>query len=669
MKRSALLIALLIALFTYLISTPVSLSAQEKEIILEKIVVTATRDAQEIRKIPANVTVITREEIEKSNFQMVIDIVRNEVGVVVRDIYGTGKKASVDIRGLGETGPLNTLVLVDGRRVNEIDLSGVDWTQIPLNQVERIEVVRGSGSVLYGDNAVGGVINIITKKPEKPFSVSAEGVFGSYYSHKESGSINGKWGPFSVILNAGYQGTDGYRTNGFLKAKDLGGRILYDLNENIQLNFSGNLHWDDTGLPGGLNKPLYKQDRRTTLDPDNHAETDDGYGALGFNVKLSDWGRIETDLSYRHRNGKNFLDFPSSFYTYRDERKLETWGLTPKYILETPLLNLLNKLTLGLDFYRSDAEVKSREVFFGFPSSNRSDALKRSTGIYLHDELSFFKNAVLTMGLRHEWVTYDLFMLTPGLKDRIEDHEPAWNIGFNYLFGKRSSAFFSVKRSFRFPVSDEMIALDLTTFQLKINSTIKPQTGYHYEAGVRHAFTDQIDLNLTFFWMDLRNEIFFNPQTFNNENFPKTRRQGMELGLKFKPFQWLSVWGNYDYIKPELREAPFSGNDIPMVARHKGAIGADLAFGDGFMFNVAANLIGSRYFISDWSNRVDRLDGYYTLDMKLSYSWKGLKVFAGINNLFDRKYAEYAVTNAAGTARLYYPSPERNFFGGISYTF
>ena len=97
----------------------------------------------------------------------------------------------MDIRGFGETGPLNTLVLVDGRRVNEIDLSGVDWTQIPLDQVERIEIVRGSGSVLYGDNAVGGVINIITKKPEKPLSARVEGVIGSY--HSEQRECFGKW--------------------------------------------------------------------------------------------------------------------------------------------------------------------------------------------------------------------------------------------------------------------------------------------------------------------------------------------------------------------------------------------------------------------------------------------------------------------------------------------
>ena len=119
-------------------------------------------------------------------------------------ILEQGRQQSVDIRGFGETGALNTLVLVDGRRVNEIDLSGVDWSQIPLDQVERIEIVRGPGSVLYGDNAVGGVINIITKRPEKPFLASAGVVIGSYTYNKESGSVSGKWGPLSAILNASY---------------------------------------------------------------------------------------------------------------------------------------------------------------------------------------------------------------------------------------------------------------------------------------------------------------------------------------------------------------------------------------------------------------------------------------------------------------------------------
>jgi iron complex outermembrane receptor protein len=648
---------------TFFVVFPCFSPAQDKEVTLEKVVVTATRDIEEIRKIPASVTVVTKEEIEQSNAQNVVDLLRNEADVEVRDNYGNGKSASVDIRGFGETGLLNTLVLVDGRRVNQIDLSGVDWTQIPLDQVERIEIVRGSGSVLYGDNAAGGVINIITKKPEKPFSANAEVVGGSYGYNKESGSVSGKWGPLSAILNTSHSATYGYRENGFLRAKDVGGKVIYDLNENISFNLNGSFHQDDQGLPGALPKAIYEVNRRATIAPDDKAKTDDWYLALGAKAKLWDIGRLEMDLSYRDRNVKDLF----RSFSFNDKRDLSTWGVTPRYILEKPLWILPNKLTLGLDFYYADSNVFSDSSF----GSNRVEVTKQSTGLYLLDELSLLKNLILSGGYRQEWVTYDLFQDLPRAKDNMSNNEPAWNVSLNYLFDKKSSAFLSVKRSFRFPVSDELIQF-FPTFQ--VNPGIKPQTGYQYEAGVRHAFTDQIEANLTLFWIETRDEIFYNPYTFSNENFPKTRRQGIELGTKVRPLQWLTLWGNYSYIKPSLQEKPYAGNDIPGVPRHKGSIGTDVdfgkvfQFGKGFQLSSKATIVASRRFISDWANQVERLTGYYTWDAKIFYSWKILKAFVGVNNLTNQKYSEFGVINATG-AEFFYASPTRNFIGGISYSF
>jgi iron complex outermembrane receptor protein len=652
--------------FILFISWGFPLYGEEKEVTLEEVVVTATRDAQEIRKVPANVSVITKEEIEKSDSKSVVDLVRDEEGVIVRDYFGTGKAAMVDLRGFGETGALNTLVLVDGRRVNEIDLSGVDWSQIPLNQVERIEIVRGPGSVLYGDNAVGGVINIITKRPEKPFSASEEVVIGSYHYNKESGSVSGKWGPLSAILNASYNATGGYRDNGFFRTKDVGGKLIYDLNDAVSFNLSGNFHRDDTGLPYGLPKNIYELNRRASIHPDDKAETDDGYATLGIKAKLLDFGRIEADFSYRHRDVSDF--YVSS--QFEDKRNSSTWGVTPKYIFEKPLWNFPNKLTFGLDFYKSNSVVFSDSDFLG---PNRSEVTKRSTGVYVFDELSFFNNLILSLGYRQELVNFDIFQDVPKSKDTARHNEPAWNVGLNYLFGKNSSAFFSFKRSFRFPVTDELIQYILSpdTFEvidIQANPAMKPQTGYHYEAGIRHAFTDQIEANLTLFWIDLHNEIFYNPFTFSNENYPRTRRQGIEVRAKGKPFPWLLVWGNYSYIRPILRGGSFSGNDMPGVPRHKGSIGTEVDFGRGFQLSTKANIVGSRYFFGDWNNEVERLAGYYTVDAKLCYAWKGLKTFVGVNNLFNRKYAEFAAISSSLT-EYFYASPERNFIGGISYTF
>jgi iron complex outermembrane receptor protein len=315
-------------------------------------------------------------------------------------------------------------------------------------------------------------------------------------------------------------------------------------------------------------------------------------------------------------------------------------------------------------------DVFSESAYLG---PNQSEVTKTSTGIYLLDEFSILRNLILFLGYRHEWVIFHLSQDVPSSKDRARDWEPAFNIGLDYLFTKKSSAFLSFKRSFRFPTTDELIQyiIDPLTWQVtevRANPDLKPQRGYHYEAGVRHAFTDQIEANLTFFWSDLRNEFFYNPSTSNNENYPKTRRKGIEVGATVKPFSWVTVWSNYSYTRPILRGNSFSGNDIPAVPRHKGALGGDFDLGKGFLLNTRLNIVGSRHFISDWANRVERVDGYYSLDAKLSYSWKGLRAYAGVNNLTNRKYTEYGVLDFFGRPN-FYPSPERNFFGGISYSF
>jgi len=654
-----------IALFV-LVSVPFSLYGQNDEVTLEPVVVTGTRDVQEIRKIPADVTLITKEEIQESNAKTVTDVLRDKADVVVHDLFGNGKSVSVDIRGFGETAPSNVLVLVDGRRVNATDLSGVDWVQIPLDQVERIEIVRGAGSVLYGDNAVGGVINIITKRPEKTFSANAEAVGGSYGYNRESASVSGKWGPLSAILNASHNSTEGYRENGFLRAEDVGGKLIYDLNDAISFDFSGSFHRDDQGLPGALPENIYRHHRTATLAPDDHAKTDDAYGLLGMKAKLWDFGRIEADLSYRHRAVDDF--FVSS--SFKDQRNISTWGITPKYILEKNLWSFRNKLIFGLDFYDSNSIVDSQSIFFGTATLNRSKVEKRSVGLYVLDEFSILENLILTLGGRNEWVTYDLFQESPFLKDKVRDSEPAWNVGLNYLFGKKSSAFLSVNRSFRFPASDELIQFVFIPPNLvaQVNPDMKPQVGYHYEAGIRHAFTDKIEAKLTLFWIDMKDEIFFNPFTFTNENLSKTRRQGVEVGAKARPFQWLTVWGDYTYMKPTLRSEPFSGNDIPGVPRQKGSVGADVNLGRGFLFSTKLNVVGAQRFISDFRNQTEYLDAYCTLDMKLTFVWKGLRAFVGVNNLFNQKYAEFGVVNAAGD-QFFYASPKLNFIGGVSYTF
>ena len=176
----------LIAVFVVMFFVGNAVSEETKTVQLEPIVVTPSRFETNMMGVTGSFSVVTSDEIENSKGS-IVDILRKQSRVHVSDYYGNGIKASVDIGGFGETSQMNTLVLVDGRRVNSTDLSGVDWYQIPKELVERIEILKSSGSVLYGDNAAGGVINIITKKSVKPYGVKLEQKAGSYaavsYTH------------------------------------------------------------------------------------------------------------------------------------------------------------------------------------------------------------------------------------------------------------------------------------------------------------------------------------------------------------------------------------------------------------------------------------------------------------------------------------------------------
>ena len=237
-------------LLIIMISAALPAWAEDKTISLDEVVVTATRTEEDIDKISSNVTVITQEDIKKSTATTVQDLLRNEAGIIIRDLYGTGTKSTVDMRGFARG--LNTAILMDGRKLNEIDLSGVDWNTIPLENIERIEIVRGSGSVLYGDNAMAGAINIITKKghftqPELMLDARAE----SYSGHTELGTFTGGTDKIGYFFLLKHRQTSGYRENSDFTAADMNTRLDFKITDFFSFDFAAGYHTDDQGLPGG----------------------------------------------------------------------------------------------------------------------------------------------------------------------------------------------------------------------------------------------------------------------------------------------------------------------------------------------------------------------------------------------------------------------------------
>jgi len=651
--------------------------AQAPVAALPEVVVTGTRFEQEVKKIPANITVITAEDIKNSNARSVVDLFRTQEGIFVRDKLSNGKTAEVDLRGFGETAGSNTLVLVDGRRVNSIDLSGTDWAQIPLDQIERIEILRGTGTVLYGDNAAGGVINIITKKPAGGFKATADLSLGSYAYDRQAAAVNSGYQitpDTSVFFSASREDTDGYRSKNHYNAKNAGGKIIFEPTEYLSLSLNGQYHDDNFDLPGGLTKDELNKNPRDNVNRGDRADTTDKYLKSRIDLDLAEYGNLVADAAFRNRKSDAF--FPDPSFPFQNELDTDTWSLTPRWIYDGNVFGRSNRLIAGVDLYWNDQDTRSFAGFFSpIPSSptGKSDVGKDSYGIYFNDEFYLFDHLLVSLGARHEKAKYDLdvkdltaFPLAP-LNKSFSDSKDAYSAGLTFLYGKNSSAFVRVNRSFRFPLTDELVVFDFVNGVIRVNPDLKPQTGMHYEIGVRHFLTPGIRVDATLFRSKMDDEIFFNRPTFTNKNHPGTLRNGIEVGVNAKFLQKFSVYGNYTYEKATFEVQPYKNKDVPSVPAHRFNAGLRIFnILPGLDFSADGHYVGSSWAISDFDNNFEKLGSYYTINMRLSYGWKNLRAFVGVNNLTDQEYSEFAVIGGAPLETSFYPAPEINFIAGLT---
>ena len=637
---------------------------EASETTLEEVVVTATRQAEKISSVPANVSVITENDIKNSTARDIPDLLRTQAGIQVNDIAGNRRNYAVDLRGFGETGLLNTLVLVDGRRVNQPDLSGSDWTLISLNRVERIEVIRGGrGSVLYGDNASGGVINIITKEG-KEFKTDAAVVAGSYNTFRASASTSGSSNNLSYNISGSYLNSDGYRDNGDTEGGDVGADLRYYLGDRMKINLSGGYHKDDTGLPGAIKKSEFEQgvSRTDTLHPDDFADVEDYYVKLAPEIFFLNDSLFKIDFSYRDRSSL----FHSSFSggTYEGDTGIETFALSPQFVFKEKIYGFNNSLTFGLDFENAAEDITNTTMYMGYPDVGMFELEKENYGLYIHDEIYLLDNLSISGGYRYDKAK---FKFKPSTPDSTEMSENLYTAGINYNFYQKSYAYFSFSHSFRYPVLDELFNFYTNT----INTDLLPQTSDDYELGVRYYFTPSLFANVNLFHIDTKDEIIYDPASgFFGANVNldgKTRRDGVEVVLS-KVYEKMTLTGSYTYTDAKISGGDYDGSKFPNVPRHKATLDTLFSLGYGFSLNVNGFWVGERPFVSDFANGFDEQDDYLVLNTKLKYRWKNLTAFLNVNNLTDEEYSEYGVlsTFSSPWEEAFYPSPKINFLFGVS---
>jgi iron complex outermembrane receptor protein len=613
---------------------------------MDEVVVTATRYEERISSVPAHMSVITEEDIKNSTARSIPDLLRTQPGIQVSDLTGNGRNFTVDIRGFGETAGLNTLVLVDGRRINQPDLSGADWTLIGLHRVKRIEIIRGGrGSVLYGDNAAGGVINIITKEGEA-FHAGAEIAGGSYDTFRSKAYVSGSAHNLSYAFSGSYLDSDGYRDNSETDPKDIGANLNYFVSDKIRFNLSG----DAQGAS-----------RRDSLNPDDFSKTEDYYVKGGSEISFLSDSLFNIDVSFRKRDFLSFATFSGGNFT--GDTEIKTVAISPQLVLRENVAGLKNRLTAGFDYADAEEDITNTSLFFGFLSEGKFELGKENYGYYIHDDMNLLENLSLSGGYRHDRAE---FTFDPGTPDETTLDEDLFTGGINYTFYKKSYAYFSFSRSFRYPLLDELFSFFTNT----IDTNLKPQKSDNYETGLKYDFTETLYGNINFSRIDTRDEIFFNPTTFANENLDhKTRRDAVEVSLT-KIFERVTLSGSYTFTDATIEGGLFEGNDVPNVARHQASLDTVFDLGRGLTMAVNGIYIGHRPFISDFSNDFDDQDDYLVLNAKLRYTWKHLSAFLDINNITNNDYSEFGALGGFPVIEEgFSPSPKINFLVGVSADF
>ncbi|OAI52067.1 hypothetical protein AYO46_06760 [Betaproteobacteria bacterium SCGC AG-212-J23] len=650
----------------------------------ESVVITAPRFPEEVRKLPASVTVITREDIDRSAARTIPELLANEVGVTMKDFYGNNASGtSIDLRGYGITGDQNTLILLDGQRLTNFDLSGVQWAAVPLAGIERIEILRGTGSVLYGDNASAGVINIVTRSPLQP-GTSAE-LFGRVASYGTvEGQLYGSHGTESFGINGslyGYQ-SDGYRQN----------------NRNEQQNATLNTRWgvgsgtldlrfgadrQDLRLPGarrvqpsiGLDE--YASDRNGAQTPLDWTTRDGVRAGLSLLQRL---GRAELvlGLDYRGKEQKAYFDqggFPSS----RDD-KLDQWSFSPRVRVPFSVAGIGNSLVFGVDWRTWDWRSKRADTQenLGRPA-NSVTVMQDTLGAYVQDTLQLTRATLMTLGWREERARYSgddvadptspaCFGCSAAPSVRETQHAYAWEAGLRHELTSTFTPFVRASRSYRFVNADEIYESDATfapQFQL-----LRPQHAITYEVGTAWRWRNHA-ARVTLFQSDVSDEIHLNPFTtgIGNTNLPPSRRQGAELDGAWQATATFRLSATYAYTDAKFREGTFpgavgpddsiAGKTVPLVPRHKATLAASWDILPKTRLSAGFTAMSKQVLDNDEVNTLEqRIPAFRVLDLKLAQTVGPARIAFVVNNVFNQKYYTYAVRSQF-TADRYavYPLP------------
>ncbi len=677
----------------FLLGAPALSHAQDT---LPPVVVTSTRlrdVEQPASQVPGKVIVVTAEEIKNLGARNIQEVLEYQTGIVAHDAVGNEFQKTIDLRGFNGQPVTATSVFVDGVRINEPDFNTINFDSIPIDDVERIEILPGTATV-FGRNALGGVINITTKRgrrdrPHFGFDIGG----GSFGRQKYSFSTDG---PLPLANFDYYFGATRELTNGFreeFNSRHAGAGITrllaklgYRLGENTDASLAYTRVLDSISQAGSLPASRLRVDRNDNLTPGDQSKTNLHQIAANLNQKLPMGFSLALNSFYRRNDIEIFNRGLSSESTLATATR--SGGVTAQASHDGVILGKKNLLTLGVEYSRNNFDSANDGLFLpNFTFQNRRRTKENVAGVFITDSFHLFDSLVASAGLRYDW---DKLNFTDEIDPTLSGVKTYSRVspkgGLVYTPMKNLSMSFSYSEGVRMPTVDELFAQGL----FGSNPDLKAMKSRNYEIGAQARLQSWLDASVALFYTPVRDEIMFiapdplDPFTGRNENIKRTLRRGMEISLKVRPDSWIDGFLNYTITKATFENKFFvpglnffdplrlvqKGDELPAVPRHRVGVGINLRPVDGLTVSLLGQYVSSQFQFRDEPNQSKQLANYFVLNSRVAYQWRQWTAHVTVNNLTNQKYSTSGIL-VGGTFNESFrvPAPGTNVFAGLSYRY
>jgi len=656
---------------------------------LQSVVVRASRGHRSPHELPMGVSVIQSEDIRRIGARDTVQLLEKGAGLYIRKLSGNPAQAEVVMRGFGENAHGRVLVLVDGQPLNEPDMAAPNWMRVPIDTIERIEVLYGPQTALYGNYAVAGVINMVTRRggsePSTAVTVTA-GSDDTYGTHlRKSGNLGEET---SYAADLDWQKSGGWRDNAHYEAWDARVALDHDWTERLVSSLATYYNWNNSGLPGWLYGWQMDADPRQSNMPDDRARSESWGFNAGSEGETMDWGTFSFDLigQRRLRQGTYISRFCDNTYA------INSLELSPKYELDRDLGGQRNRLLAGLDVGTDQLAYEKTALpgNWSVPAYARmSDTrLRRIHGaLYAQDE--FFINDTLSvvMGLRGEALRTALSgVALNGLSvdEPLRGSSTYWQYAADgaLLFRpeKNQKYYFRVSRLYRFPFLDELAGYQ-NYGATGLNPSLEPEKGWQLEVGLSVELVDDIAFDLRGYRLVMTDEIGWQGNWLDgrNYNMDETTRYGMETGLRWTPGTYGAYGISYQLVDARFSDGPNDDNRVPLVPAQVLSLDAEIPVVEGISLLGALRGVGSQYLGSDVGNEGPKITEYAVFDAGVRYAppFKALAdayVLFQCDNLFDHRYANVGYYDAYGVLygydpTSYYPANGRTWRVTVGYSF